>query len=267
MLNLFWYVKKMENIKELRKICQPEYPEVRKDKYFRLYKRFLRNFSIYITRLVLYTNLNAYHMNLFVLLLGLTSAFLFAYDKLILGAIFIQLWYLFDCVDGEVARYRMRNLKRRDFKYTHGLYTDLNIHHIVHSAFFIGITINVYNYFNHLYIIIFGFLIIFSLLFNDLINLNRITSIFLEFKINPNSVRTFMDLNKKRKKSIERKSVYSTFFKLFYRFPGTLNVIFIAAIFNLFYYFLIFYGITFPLIVLIKFIKSLNLKLKDMLKF
>lgn len=257
----------METIKKLREICQPQYPQVKRDKYFRLYKRFLRIFSIYLTKLVLYSPLNAYLINILALILGLLSATFFAYGYLITGAIVMQMWYLVDCVDGEVARYRMKNIKDKPFKHTHGLYIDLNIHHIVHPFLFIGITIGLYSQHNNFYILVLGLLSVFGLLFNDLINLNRVSSIFLEFKRKIDSIDKFIQINKLNKSSIEKKTILKTISKLFYRFPGTMNVIFIAAIFDKFYWLLIFYGITFPLVSLLKFIKQFFVKEQDMLRF
>jgi len=46
---------------------------------------------------------------------------------------------------------------------------------------------------------------------------------------------------------------------IIYKVPGIMNIITIAAFFNLFYYSFLFYAITFPIMILIKLIYNLSL--------
>lgn len=92
-------------LRELRKICQPE--SVKQTDVV-LAKIFYRKFSIYFTYLLLQLRVNA---NL-ATIIGITFSFLgivmICFNKdllLIVGALFLQIGYLFDCIDGEIARY------------------------------------------------------------------------------------------------------------------------------------------------------------------
>ncbi len=95
----------LESIKELKKICQNSKTETM-DWYSKI---FYRNISIYITKLLLHTSITANHVTLFTIVLGLAAGILFSfgtYPHILAGALLLQLWLIFDCVDGEIARYR-----------------------------------------------------------------------------------------------------------------------------------------------------------------
>ncbi|MEA3323713.1 MAG: CDP-alcohol phosphatidyltransferase family protein [Euryarchaeota archaeon] len=95
----------IESIKELKKICQNSKAETM-DWYSKI---FYRNISVYLTKLLLHTSITANHVTLFTIVLGLAAGILFSfgtYSYILAGALLLQLWLIFDCVDGEIARYR-----------------------------------------------------------------------------------------------------------------------------------------------------------------
>lgn len=151
------------NIRELKKICQPK-EITEKDPFY--YSHIIRKFSIYATWLFLHTPLSANQITLIHLICGIIGGILIgfhSYALILLGAIFIQLHVFFDNVDGEVARYR---------KTTHsviGPFTDRIGHNIVNSTLFIGMTFNVYRYYQgNLFVLLLGFLALtyYTVIFN-----------------------------------------------------------------------------------------------------
>jgi len=90
-----------KSIEELRRICQKESVE---DAFCRL---FFRNISIRITKYFVRTRITPNQITVISFLFGVLAALCFAmgeYAYLIVGAIFFLLSFIFDLVDGEVAR-------------------------------------------------------------------------------------------------------------------------------------------------------------------
>jgi len=103
------------------------------DDYFSL--RCTRKISKYFTILLLHTNISANQVTIIDILLGILSAVLFSfghYSLSVIAAFTLQLWYIFDCVDGEVARARNQCTSE-------GLYLDYVGHDIVQPIVYIGI--------------------------------------------------------------------------------------------------------------------------------
>lgn len=121
----------MEGIKELRKICQA--PRASADNWHM--KHIARAPSIYITWLLLHTPLSADGATLLMTIVGLAACAVFmsgtAYSFFI-GSLMLQLWYIMDMVDGEIARYRRKTSLT-------GLYFDWISHYLVHPLVFVAI--------------------------------------------------------------------------------------------------------------------------------
>jgi len=123
----------MESIKELRKICQESrlWADTLHGRYI------CRPLSIYITRLVLFTSLTANHVTMIFFAAGVIASILFLSGSIglnFLASLILQLWYLLDHVDGEVARYRNTTSLV-------GIFMDEMVHYIVHPLIFICIGI------------------------------------------------------------------------------------------------------------------------------
>ncbi len=96
----------MENIAELRRICQTTAQKDRSNVYMRYVSRF---FSIYLTRLILPFPVTPNQVSFAMIVTGVIATFFFLSPSplmFLIGALLLQLWYIIDCMDGEVARYR-----------------------------------------------------------------------------------------------------------------------------------------------------------------
>ncbi len=117
----------VESIAALRAVCQkPDYKTVGNW----MARHITRDMALYVTWLVLHTRLRADSIALVSLVCGLASAVLIAIPSasaFFAGALLLQLWYLLDHVDGQVARY----YKEADLT---GTFLDYMIHFLVHSA-------------------------------------------------------------------------------------------------------------------------------------
>jgi len=135
----------MEKIAELRTICQTTAKKDVSNVYMRYVSRF---FSIYVTRLLLPFPITADQVSFAMIVTGVASGFLFMSPEpgaFLKGALCLQLWYILDCVDGEVARYRFyKNMNevakdKMQLSMT-GAYWDYLNHYIVHGFVPLGIS-------------------------------------------------------------------------------------------------------------------------------
>jgi len=126
----------VESIEELKKICQGT---VRQD-VSNIYMRYVcRPLSIRITRLILPTQVTADQVSQAMIVAGLLAALVLSLPwrgTFFVGAVLLQLWYLIDCMDGEVARYRYYqktgkiSIDKRDTSLT-GMYYDMINHYLM----------------------------------------------------------------------------------------------------------------------------------------
>ena len=99
-----------------------------------LYAKQLRPISIRLTWLLVRTPISANEVTILQCIFGLIGAVLFACSEYVLGAIFLQIGYILDLCDGEVARWKHQESKA-------GNYLDLINHRIVIPAMFFGLGI------------------------------------------------------------------------------------------------------------------------------
>lgn len=128
----------MESLGELKKICQTT---AQRD-VSNIYMRYVcRPVSIQITRLLIPTSVSADQVSAVMILVGVVAAAMFFCGNDFLfftGLVFFQLWYVLDCVDGEVARYRnyqksrLVTSEKMELPIT-GAYWDYLNHYIVHG--------------------------------------------------------------------------------------------------------------------------------------
>ncbi|MBI4971312.1 MAG: CDP-alcohol phosphatidyltransferase family protein [Candidatus Omnitrophica bacterium] len=125
------------NLKELNtKVQKPRYKEVGNW----MVRHFERDAALYVTWALLHTSITAHQVTFITLCLGLLSALILALPGaggLFAGAILLQIWYLFDHVDGQVARYRGTSSLT-------GVFFDYLMHYVVHSFIFLGIGVGAY---------------------------------------------------------------------------------------------------------------------------
>jgi phosphatidylglycerophosphate synthase len=121
----------MESINELRNICQKS--RLWADTWHG--KHICRPLSIYLTRLAIMAGLTANQVTVLFFLMGLLACTLFLDGGPVFnfyGCIALQLWYLLDHVDGEVARYRKKTSLA-------GIYMDEMVHYTVHPLVFLSL--------------------------------------------------------------------------------------------------------------------------------
>src|SRR3989344_2199423 len=153
---------KVPPIKELRKM-------IHKSKNDNAYIEFLRIFSIYFTKFFLYTPLSPNHVTIITFLIAIASSIFFSFGQYIysiIAALLMMLAFIFDCVDGEVARYKKKGT-------IEGSYLDDMSYYFILIVPFIGLTFGSYKILQNNYIFLSGFLAAFSLLFSYFIILMR----------------------------------------------------------------------------------------------
>jgi len=174
----------------------------------------VRPISIWFTWLFVRTPLSANHVTIIQEIFGIIGAVLFGYGKFVWGALFLQIGFILDNSDGEVARWKKQQSER-------GKFLDLIGHMIVIPFYFFGLGLGLYLQQGYLIALIMGFLAgLFSLKLEKLIT------------------------NKVGDLELGRRG----FFKSLFRYPDSMNVITILAIIdwvfnsNFLFYCVIIYG-------------------------
>ncbi len=178
-------------------------------------KYIIRPISIWFTWVFVRTPLTANHITIIQEISGIIGAVLFVYGRFVLGAIFLQLGFIMDNSDGEVARWKKQQSEQ-------GKFLDLIGHMIVIPFYFFGLGLGLYLQHGNIVTLIAGFLAgLFSLKLEKLLT-------------NEDG-----DLNLGRRGLL----------KSLFRYPDSMNVITIFALIdwilktNLLFYCIIIYGI------------------------
>jgi hypothetical protein len=123
------------SIAELRQRCQPAAMMTRRSAEHWAGRLYMRRVSIYVTRALLPTPLTPNQLTLVMIVVGLAGGVIAGQPGL-LGALLtvaaIQVYLLFDCVDGEVARWRATTSAA-------GVYLDRLGHYVVEASLLIGL--------------------------------------------------------------------------------------------------------------------------------
>ncbi|MEE8479596.1 MAG: CDP-alcohol phosphatidyltransferase family protein [Candidatus Neomarinimicrobiota bacterium] len=177
-------------------------------------KYFIRPISIWFTWFFVRTPLSANHVTIIQEIFGITGGVLFACGRFVHGAIFLQLGFIMDNSDGEVARWKNQQSER-------GKFLDLVGHMVVIPFYFFGLGLGLYLQQGNIITLIMGLLAgLFSLKLEKLIT------------------------NKDGDLELARHG----FFKSLFRYPDSMNIITILAIIdwlfksNLLFYCIIIYG-------------------------
>jgi len=111
----------------------------------------VRPISIWFTWLFVRTPLTANHVTIIQEILGVIGAVLFGYGRFVWGAIFLQLGFIMDNSDGEVARWKNQQSES-------GKFLDLIGHMIVIPFYFFALGMGLYLQQGHIITLITGFL-------------------------------------------------------------------------------------------------------------
>lgn len=143
------------------------------------YQTKLRNISPYFTWLFLKAGVSANQATVMSVIFAIIGALFFLFKNpayWILAWVIMQLYPIIDCVDGEIARYK------RGFKYTKiGIKFDEFMHPVVNGIVLIFATFGLYFIYQSFYIFVFGFVAVFFMFLNRLVNVsfqaeNKLTS-------------------------------------------------------------------------------------------
>ena len=152
----------IESLKELNKIVQkPNYKTVGNW----MVRNITRDMALPLTWVLLHTPVSANGVTFISLIVGMSGCVLLSLGTescFLCGAIFLQLWYLFDHVDGQIARYRKQASVT-------GIFFDYITHHIIHIGVFIGIGWSVYTHTLEVVYILLGIVTATSILVMNLI--------------------------------------------------------------------------------------------------
>ena len=134
-MNNFQEIKKswktVESAKKLRLLCaKPNEKEHLSAWFFRL-------FSIYLTRICLVLGINSNQVTLLSFLSGLVGGIFFVGGHFLIGSLCFLLFYMFDNVDGEIARYKKTSS-------LFGNWLDIVVGHILYPYFFLSLGLGLF---------------------------------------------------------------------------------------------------------------------------
>ncbi len=196
-------------LKNLKKIVQKDVEPEPYAKYV------VRPISILFTWVFVRTPISANQVTILQEILGVIGAILFGFGRYVLGALFLQLGYILDCSDGEVARWKNQQSES-------GKFLDLIGHMIVIPFYYFGLGLGLFLETGQILTLIAGFL---AALFT--IKTEKIIS----------STNSGLDIKRRG------------FIQSLFRYPDSMNVITMLAIVdwalnsNLLFYCIIIYGI------------------------
>ena len=265
----------MEMISELRQICQKR--EFKHDWYA---EQVAFRVSIYLTWVLIRLGFSGDMTTFLMLLVGLAAAFVLSLGQplaVLAGALLLQLFFLLDCCDGEVARYRKKTSLT-------GLYFDLIIHFLVHPVVFMGLTIGVWKFLNDGSVIAFGFLAAIFVANIDLIEWYA-PKIVLYFAIaqgkfaseKQKAVQITGAPEKKGKGLVVRLKELAVKMNFVLHYPFIMNLMTLTALINMFlprfnllgrdvsfiWCFIVFYGFALPVYSLLLFAHQVIIKVVD----
>lgn len=244
----------MEQQNKKNKVTLDEFLEmIKTDEYENdWYSRIMTKLAVYCTYVLAKTSLSANMATFIMLLIGLASGVAFYFDKMLLGVILMQAWYLFDWIDGAIARLKNQCSKT-------GWYYDHLIHLINHPVFFVSIAAGLYRQTHLTYILIFGL----TAAYAHIVDVSASdTYMMVLFK---NLLDNKISFVKKPHKNAKN------FIALRLHFPGIINVFTLSVVldyivralgfqsnFNITKYVIIAYGIILPLYITARITKHIT---------
>ncbi len=197
----------VESIKELNKLCQkPHYKEVGNW----MVRHILRDAALPVTWLLLHTSITANQVTLVSLIVALIGIFLMALPStqmFVAGTFLLQLWYLLDHVDGQIARYRKTACLS-------GRFFDFIMHHLIHGALFFALGVYYFYMTSQFFYIILAYIASLSAILFNLTHDAKYKTFFEQFSLA--RVITMKDnpASQKKKKGSILKQIYSVLHKL-----------------------------------------------------
>lgn len=224
------------SIKEMRRIAQsPEILARSEENWYG--KRVSRKFSIYFTKLFLILKMTPNQVTWLMLFTGIAGAVLFAFPSITLSCIafFVyQLWIIFDCSDGEVARLSGK-------KSLFGPYLD-RINHFVTDIFLLSsLGVKLYIITNDTLYLFLGVLLSLINIFSRLL-FRAVTSTVFEYKVYENykaeeKIEEKTQSKKGVKSLIKSSVILASKIPIRRLFTATLEISFVFVVIGIFYHF------------------------------
>jgi len=205
------------------------------------YARYIHlRISIYITWVLLHTNVSANQVTVTFMVVGLIAVYLFSFGQpwmYFWGAILLQVRYLLDSVDGEIARYR------KTFSVT-GEYLDFIEHYITGGLVFFALGVGLHRQFEGVIPLYLGFsssfgFILINILYDgkDKYLLHNIMKKIDSLEIRSDDQRTPLDEKGKKKlifaASPKNQRLWYKLIKGYSLYPGINNVLLLVALLEL----------------------------------
>ena len=208
-------------VKELKKICRKKLETVWYAKYV------VRPFSIYITKILLYTPITANQVSFLGMIVGICGAFAIGYGTFrsgVVGVILLQISYVLDCIDGEIARYHKQSS-------VNGIFIDFLGHRIVIPLIFLGTAFMIYMNTQNIYMLIVG--ILGAEASSSPLNTakrNVIMSLSNKGNLDHYDYKQLSRESTTKENRISSLSIAGRFMKAILFYPGNLNVISISVL-------------------------------------
>lgn len=208
-------------VKELKKICRKKIETVWYAKYV------VRPFSIYITKILLYTPITANQVSFLGMIVGVCGAFAIGYGTFrsgVVGVILLQISYLLDCIDGEIARYHKQTS-------VNGIFIDFLGHRVLIPLIFLGTAFMIYMNTQNIYMLIVG--IIGAEASSSPLNTakrNVIISLSNQSNLDQYDYRQLSRKSIKKENGTSSLSILERYMKAVLFYPGNLNVISISVL-------------------------------------
>ncbi len=247
----------VESLKELNRICQkPRYKEVGNW----MVRNILRDAALPITRLLLHTQVTANQVTLWSLVIGMLGGILLAFKPwgaFLAGAVLMQLWYLLDHVDGQIARYRKTACLT-------GRFFDYVMHHAIHGVLFFSLGVYCFSSTNNFFFVWWGFVTSLSIMMFNLMHDAKYKTFFEAFAgLKTKAISFSQPQDSPEEKQAEKKSALRKTFSLLHKLAEIhvlMNILSLAAViawitkgtWDLRFLLMIFYGITVPIIAVAK---------------
>jgi hypothetical protein len=152
-------------VRDLEAICGGEGREPAERLDFRLaYARFVRRLSIRLTWLLLHTRLSANQVTVGAIVIGVAGALLLAWNDfwpLVVGLVLLQLSFVLDYSDGEIARYQAR--ERGQAPAAGGAYLDWIGHYYVPATMTAALAYGAFSANGREWLLLAALVIVFSL--------------------------------------------------------------------------------------------------------
>lgn len=201
----------MVTVAEIREKCKKE--------YFSFSNRLIHEIGFYFTKPFINTPITSNQITLVWLLLGLAGAVMLSfgtYKWMLIGILTYHIGNFFDCVDGNLARYRNKSTLK-------GQYMEQISHHITIPAILCGFAIGTFRMTNNVLSLYLGGVMVGAFLFAKLFNLN-LMSYKPELR---EKVAKIVDQLNPKKRSKWSVSIFS-----FVRIEHPLNLMFFSILLN-----------------------------------